>query len=59
MDFRNEYDEEKAQAIQRFVMYATDELHKLNVYVSVDVFGESAYTYVTAYGQYGLLYQML
>ncbi|HHT38064.1 MAG TPA: hypothetical protein GXZ95_01460 [Mollicutes bacterium] len=52
MDFRNEYDEEKAQAIQRFVMYATDELHKLNVYVSVDVFGESAYTYVTAYGQY-------
>lgn len=52
MDFRNEYSEDKAQAIQRFLMYAADELHKLKVYVSVDVFGESAYTYVTAYGQY-------
>lgn len=52
MDFKNEYNEEKAQTIQRFLMYATDELHKLNAYVSADVFGESAYTYVTAYGQY-------
>ncbi len=52
MDFRNTYNEEKAQAVQRFLMYATDELHKLNVYVSADVFGESAHTYVTAYGQY-------
>jgi len=52
MDFRNEYSEEKAQAIQRFLMYATDELHKLNVYVSADVFGESSWGYVTAYGQY-------
>jgi len=52
MNLRNDYGEEKAQAIQSFVRYATDELHKLNVYVSVDVFGESAYNYVTAYGQY-------
>ncbi|MBQ7141439.1 MAG: hypothetical protein IJO32_08070 [Bacilli bacterium] len=52
MDFRNDYEEEKAQAIQRFLMYACDELHKLNVYVSADVFGESAHKYVTAYGQY-------
>jgi len=52
MDFRNEYNEEKAQAIQRFLMYACDELHKLGVYVSADVFGESAHKYVTAYGQY-------
>jgi hypothetical protein len=52
MDFRNDYGEEKAQAIQGFTRYATDELHKLNVYISIDVFGESAYTYVTAYGQY-------
>lgn len=52
MDFRNYYGEEKAQAIQRFMMYAVDEIHKLNAYVSIDVFGESAYTYVTAYGQY-------
>ena len=33
-------------------MYATYELHKLNVYVSADVFGESSWGYVTAYGQY-------
>lgn len=53
IDLGNTYDEEKAQAIQRFLQYATDELHKLNVYVSVDVFGESTNgTYVTAYGQY-------
>jgi hypothetical protein len=52
MNFKNDYNEEKAQAIQRFIMYATDEIHKLNAYISVDVFGESAYTYVTAYGQY-------
>ncbi len=52
MDFNNTYDEEKAQAVQRFLRYATDELHKLNVYVSADVFGESAHLYVTAYGQY-------
>lgn len=52
MDFRNDFEEEKAQAIQRFLMYACDELHKLNVYVSADVFGEAAHTYVTAYGQY-------
>ena len=52
IDYNNEYDETKSQAIQRFLMYACDELHKLNVYVSVDVFGESAHKYVTAYGQY-------
>lgn len=52
MDFNNTYKEEKAQAVQRFLRYATDELHKLNVYVSADVFGESAHLYVTAYGQY-------
>jgi len=52
MDFRNEYAEEKAQAIQRFLMYACDEIHKVGAYVSADVFGESAHKYVTAYGQY-------
>ena len=52
MDFRNDYNEEKAQSIQRFLMYACDELHKLGVYISADVFGESAHKYVTAYGQY-------
>ena len=52
LDYRNDYDETKSQAIQRFLMYATDELHKLNVYVAADVFGESAHKYVTAYGQF-------
>lgn len=52
INFRNTYNETKSQAIQRFAMYAVDELHELNVYVAGDVFGESAHTYVTAYGQY-------
>lgn len=52
MNMRNDYGEEKAQAIQRFLMYACDEIHKYGAYVSADVFGESAYTYVAAYGQY-------
>ena len=52
IDYRNENNETKAQAIQRFLMYATDELHDLGVYVGADVFGESVETYVTAYGQY-------
>ena len=54
VDFHNAYNETKAEAIQRFLMYATNELHKLNVYVSADVFGESSYGsgYITSYGQY-------
>ena len=53
MDYRNRYGESKVQAIQNFVRYACDELHQLGVYVSVDVFGESANPgYTTAYGQY-------
>lgn len=52
IDYLNKYNESKAEAIQKFLMYATNELHKLNVYVSVDVFGESSWGYVTAYGQY-------
>ena len=43
--------ETKAQAIQRFLMYACDELHDLGVYVGADVFGETNGTYVTSYGQ--------
>ena len=52
--YNNSYNETKAEAIQRFLMYATNELHKLNVYVSADVFGESSYGsgYITSYGQY-------
>ena len=52
IDFRNTLGETKAQAVQRFLMYATDILHEKGVYVSADVYGESAFTYVTAYGQY-------
>lgn len=53
VDYHNQYNESKVQAIQRFVQYACDELHQLGVYVSIDVFGESANKgYTTPYGQY-------
>ncbi len=51
-DFKNKYDEEKAEAVQNFLFYAVDQIHKENVYLSVDVFGECSSEYVTAYGQY-------
>lgn len=51
-DFKNTYDEEKAEAVQNFLFYATDQIHKIGAYLSVDVFGECSSTYVTAYGQY-------
>ena len=51
-NFRNAYNEEKAEAIQNFLYYAMDQIHKEKVYLSVDVFGECSSTYVTAYGQY-------
>ena len=52
--YNDTYNETKAEAIQRFLMYATNELHKKHVYVSADVFGESSYGsgYITSYGQY-------
>lgn len=52
INLRNDYKESKAEALQQFLFYACDEIHKMGAYVSVDVFGESAYTYVTGYGQY-------
>ncbi len=52
INLSNTYNEEKAGAIQSFVMYACDEIHALGAYVSIDVFGESASNYVTAYGQF-------
>lgn len=53
VNLHNNYDESKVQAIQRFVQYAKDEIHKMNAYVSIDVFGESTNgSYTTAYGQY-------
>lgn len=53
IDLKNSYQEDKAEAIERFVQYATDALHELNTYVSIDVFGETTNeSYTTAYGQY-------
>lgn len=53
IELNNTYDEDKTEAIQRFIQYATDILHEKEVYVSVDVFGETTNgTYTTAYGQY-------
>lgn len=51
-DFKNTYDEEKAQAVQNFLFYAADQIHKTGAYLSVDVFGECSSEYVTSYGQY-------
>ena len=50
--FRNTYGEEKGQAIQNFCFYAADQIHDAGAYLSVDIFGEAAYGYMTAYGQY-------
>ena len=51
-DFKNVYSEEKCEAIQNFLFYACDYLHRYNVYVSADVFAECAGKYISAYGQY-------
>ena len=51
-DLKNELNESKAQAIQRFLTYACDVLHDHDVYVGADVFGEVANDYVAPYGQY-------
>ena len=51
-DFKNVYNEEKAEAVQNFLFYAADQIHKVGAYLSVDVFGECSSEYVTAYGQY-------
>ncbi len=52
IDLRNNYDESNAQALQRFLMYAADNLHDHNIYISAMVYGETAGTYVSNYGQY-------
>ncbi|MDD5791636.1 MAG: putative glycoside hydrolase [Erysipelotrichaceae bacterium] len=55
----NSYDETPLEALCNFLSYARDELHKLDTYLSVDVFGEisgSSTTdfscFVSAYGQF-------
>ncbi len=52
LDYRNDYGESKAQAVQRFLMYAADRIHDAGAYISADVFGECSSSYVCAYGQY-------
>ncbi|MBR2351688.1 MAG: hypothetical protein IKA70_01970 [Alistipes sp.] len=53
INYHNRHNESKVQAIQRFAMYACDEIHAIGAYVSIDVFGEAANPgYTTAYGQY-------
>lgn len=53
IEMRNSYAESKVQAIQRFVTYAVERIHRAGAFVSIDVFGESANPgYTTAYGQY-------
>ncbi len=53
LNMKNTYGEDKCEAVQRFLQYATDEIHKANAYVSVDVFGETTNgSYTVAYGQY-------
>ena len=52
IDYRNAYGESKAQAVQRFLLYAAERLHSAGYYLSGDVFGECANPYVTACGQY-------
>lgn len=52
INMKNKYNISKIQAIQTFLMYATDILHDKGVYISADVFGESAHEYVNSYGQY-------
>ncbi len=52
VDLKNTLSESKAQALQRFLTYATDLLHAHGVYVGADMFGETGNYYVAAYGQY-------
>ena len=39
MNYHNQYNESKAQAITHFLYYAREELRKVEGYISVDVFG--------------------
>ncbi|MDO4939942.1 MAG: putative glycoside hydrolase [Lachnospiraceae bacterium] len=52
IDYRNDNNESKVQAIQRFLMYVTDHLHEKGVNVGADVFGEVSESFVGGYGQY-------
>ena len=48
----NLYNEDKCEAVQNFLFYATDMVHREGAYVSMDCFGEPASGYVCSYGQH-------
>ncbi|MGM9940640.1 MAG: putative glycoside hydrolase [Bulleidia sp.] len=52
IDLRNTENISRVQAIQQFLLYACEILHRNGIAVSADVFGETANDYVSAYGQY-------
>lgn len=52
IDLKNTYGESRAQAVQRFLTYATDVLHSHNVYVACNMMGETSNYYVAPFGQY-------
>ena len=52
VQLHNSLDESKAQALQRFLTYASDLLHDHNAYISVNINGETGNFYVAPYGQY-------
>ena len=52
IDLRNTENISRGQAIQQFLLYASEILHRHNILISADVFGETSNAYVTAYGQY-------
>lgn len=41
LDYKNDYNETKPEAIQRFLKYARDELSRKKVYVNASVFGQA------------------
>ncbi len=52
IDMKSTMEESKAQALQRFLTYATDLIHAHGAYVAADMFGETGNFYVAPYGQY-------
>ncbi len=59
VDLRNDLAETRVRAVTEFLRYASEQLHRLNAYVSADVFGEisgndkdSLSCFVSYYGQF-------
>lgn len=59
VDLRNTYNESRIEAINKFLKYASEQLHNAGAYISADVFGETSgddpdcfSAWATAYGQF-------